>query len=106
MSVKMRAKLAVSMVQRHGESETLSFNAVSKSTGYPDDGSDEDNTFAMWTPSADAKMTITNPALVGTFNTGDTFYVDFTKVENKASGEVEIDSEDKVEAGDEAERVA
>jgi len=78
----MRAKVKVASVVA-GEngvgSETLHFNAVSKSDGYPEDGSDENNTFARWTPQADLKMVINNPELIGKFSQGQEFYVDFTE---------------------------
>lgn len=73
----MRAKLYVSSVQRFENCERLKFHAVGKSN-YPQDGADENNTYATWTPSASLEMTVTNPALLGKFNEGDTFYVDFT----------------------------
>lgn len=73
----MRAKMAVSGVRDHGASETLEFRAVCASS-YPADGSDENNSFARWTPSASLSMQISNPDLVGKFKLGDTFYVDFT----------------------------
>ena len=79
--MNMRAKMKVSAVTQHNETcEELEFSAVCKSDGYPADGSDENNTFAKWTPSATLKMTITNPALVGKFTQGQEFYVDFTAV--------------------------
>lgn len=75
----MRAKMRVTSVENHGEThEDLAFSAVSKSDGYPVDGSDENNTFARWTPSAELRMSITNPALIGKFTVGQQFYVDFT----------------------------
>lgn len=74
----MRAKLVVANVEKHESYERLTFNAVAKSGGYPDDGSDEDNTFAKWTPSADLSMSITNPALFGLFEIGQKFYADFS----------------------------
>jgi len=86
MSALMRAKMEVTGVKEildHEEkkcSEDVSFRAVSRSEGYPDDGSDENNTFARFTPTADLQMTIANPALFGSLNVGDQFYVDFTKV--------------------------
>ncbi len=76
----MRAKMRVSQVVSHGPTtETLHFNAVAKNDGYPADGSDENNSFAMWTPSAELSMTVTNPALIGKFQPGQTFYVDFSE---------------------------
>lgn len=74
----MRAKLAVLSVERHEGYERLRFTAVCKSDGYPEDGSDENNSFARWTPSADLTMVVSNPDLLGKFEQGQEFYVDFT----------------------------
>jgi hypothetical protein len=87
----MRAKMQVGFVQQHfgwvdpasGETpkksmETLTMHAVSKSTPYPADGTDEDNTFAKWSPGATLQINVANPDLWGKFNVGDKFYVDFT----------------------------
>lgn len=76
----MRAKMVVAGVTGTGTSQTLNMRAVCKSDGYPADGSDENNSFARWTPSANLSMCINNPELVGKFKEGDTFYVDFTPV--------------------------
>lgn len=81
----MRAKLRVGSVipQTSGDppsSETVVFHGVSKSSGYPEDGSDEDNTYARFSPSAHFAIVIANPNLIGKFSPGDTFYVDFTPV--------------------------
>ena len=84
---KMRAKMRVGSInpyfnaEKEKESETLYFHGVSKSGSYPSDGSDEDNTFAKFSPSVNLTIHIANPALIGTFEVGDTFYVDFTPVE-------------------------
>lgn len=64
--------------------ETLVFHGVAKSGAYPDDGVDEDNSFARWSPSVNMQFTIANPALFGKFEAGDTFYVDFTPVPKTA----------------------
>ena len=84
----MRAKMQVSSVFPHRNpetaetsSETLHFHGVAKSNGYPVDGSDEDNTFAKWTPSINLQMHVTNPALFGKFEPGQKFYVDFTSAD-------------------------
>lgn len=74
----MRAKFQVSNVEKFEGCERVSFRAVGKSGAYPADGSDEDNSFAKWTPSAELTMTITNPALHGQFEVGQKFYADFT----------------------------
>ena len=83
----MRAKMKVGSVApfRNTEGETISeqvtFHGVAKSGGYPADGSDEDNSFARFSPSINLTMTIANPALFGKLEPGAAFYVDFTPVE-------------------------
>lgn len=78
MATTMRAKMRVTRVQIHEGCESLSMSAVSKLEGYPQDGSDEDNSFARFTPSAELNMSITNPDLLGKFAEGDVLYLDFT----------------------------
>lgn len=73
----MRAKMIVESVTRHNGGEALKFRAVCASR-YPEDGSDENNTYAKFSPQADLSIYVTNPALFGKFNPGDAFYVDFT----------------------------
>lgn len=76
---KMRAKLRVgSVIPQGANHELVTFHGVAKSDGYPADGSDENNTFAKFSPSAKFDIMIANPALLGSFEAGDTFYVDFT----------------------------
>ena len=84
----MRAKLQIGSLfenfygpDKPKFSETLSFHGVCKSGGYPEDGSDEDNTFAKFSPSVELRITITNPELWGKFAVGDKLYVDFTPAE-------------------------
>lgn len=73
---KMRAKLTIESVEKYGaDSEVIRFRAK-----YDPQNSPEDNSYSKYTPCADATFTITNPALVGTFKAGETFYVDFTPV--------------------------
>jgi len=81
----MRAKMNVVSVtprSNHPDGTTtqvdLDLRAVGASS-YPADGSDENNTFAKWTPTAHLTMCITNPALFDAFKPGDELYVDFTK---------------------------
>lgn len=74
----MRAKLQIGSITQHGTSETVAFHAVAASS-YPADGSDEDNTFAKFSPSATLSITIANPALLGQFKPGQKFYADFTE---------------------------
>lgn len=77
----MRAKLQIASVTKHSaECEQLKFHGVAAKS-YPADGSDEDNTFAKFSPSVSLDITIMNPALVGQFEPGQRFYVDFTSAE-------------------------
>lgn len=77
----MRAKMRISKIEMIEGCETLTMSAVCKSGAYPADGSDEDNSFAKFTPTAELKMSITNPNLLGMFKPGQKFYVDFTHSE-------------------------
>lgn len=81
----MRAKVRVTNIKRYPEDgdatqESLSFNFPSKDGAYPADGSDEDQQFAKFSPCGDLALTVTNPALLGKFAVGDTFYLDFVPV--------------------------
>jgi hypothetical protein len=90
-STTMKAKLKVFGIQQHylGEEKTeisglsVKFYAVAPSAPYPEDGSDENNSYARWTPSAELNIQIMNPALFASFEIGDEFYVDFTKAEKE-----------------------
>lgn len=84
----MRAKMRVTGVEKHDTHEKVSFAAVGKSTSYDENGSDEDNTFARYTPSADASFVIANPALFDSFEAEQQFYVDFTPVMGPTSSEM------------------
>ena len=78
--VVMRAKMRVANVVGHLDgSESLSFSGVARADGYPEDGSDENNSFARWTPCAELNMLVQNPDLCGKFVINDEFYLDFTK---------------------------
>jgi len=76
-NVTMRAKMQVNKVEQFAESETVYLNAVAAKS-YPADGSDEDNTYAKFSPSGKLELTIANPALRGKVQAGQKFYVDFT----------------------------
>lgn len=85
----MRAKVRVTFVQEHNyalgpdgtkSGETITMCAISRSDPYPADGSDENNTFAKWSPSAEFKLQVANPALWGKLKVDDQFYIDFTPV--------------------------
>jgi hypothetical protein len=77
----MRAKMKISGIQQFSDAQRLTLSAVGKDGDYPEDGWSEDNTFAKWTPQADMTMTINNPALLGQFEEGQKFYIDFTRAE-------------------------
>ena len=84
---KMRAKLQVGFVQEHfhgnegaKSQETLTFHAVAAKS-YPADGSDEDNTYAKFSPGANLSINVANSALFGQFKVGEKYYVDFTAAE-------------------------
>lgn len=76
----MRAKMQITKIEQHlGGMETLHLTAVARSSAYPPDGSDEDNTYARFSPSGGLTLTIANPALLGQFKPGQKFYLDFTE---------------------------
>ena len=69
MSV-MRAKMKINHIDKPYEGqEILYFNPVSRSDSYPADGSDENNTYAKFSPSGMLSLTVCNPALLGNLNT-------------------------------------
>lgn len=80
----MRAKFYITGIEQFGEpvtQERVSFSAVGKSGSYGDDGLDEDNTYARYSPSGSLSLTIANPALLGKFTVGEKFYLDFEPAE-------------------------
>ena len=79
----MRAKVRLNFIgPTHDDkthvkvSERLMFNGVCKNS-YGEDGLDENNTFAKFSPAVLVDMYVNNPALFGAFEAGDTFYLDF-----------------------------
>jgi hypothetical protein len=76
----MRAKMRVVGVKKHDnvDQEDLTFTAVGPGEAYPEDGSDENNSYARWTPMADLTMSVQNPALFGKLKVNDEVYLDFT----------------------------
>jgi len=78
---KMRAKMQITSIEQFNGSEKLKLCAVSKGGAYPEDGSDEDNTYAKFSPSANLEILIANPALIGQFKPGQKFYLDFIEAE-------------------------
>ncbi|MGW1422656.1 hypothetical protein ACWAT4_21380 [Bradyrhizobium manausense] len=77
MSAFMRAKMQVNKVERFTGSDRITCNAVAAKS-YPADGSDEDNTYANFSPSGELSLTIANPSLLGMIEPGQKFYLDFT----------------------------
>ena len=73
----MRAKMQVSKVERFDGSDRVTMNAVARKDAYPADGSDEDNTYAKFSPSGELTLSIANPALLGKIEPGRKFYLDF-----------------------------
>lgn len=74
----MRAKMRLTSVTPGTASEAFKFTAVCGQAPFGKEGESEDNTYARWTPTATLDMQVTNPALLGKFKEGQTFYVDFT----------------------------
>lgn len=76
MSKPMRAKMQIqSVAKQMWAGEVIEMSAV-----YGGSTNDEDNSFAKTTPSGTIKLTIANKELLGVYQPGDTFYVDFTPV--------------------------
>lgn len=79
----MHAKMRVAAVTPNGNpgdagyTESLSFSAVGPKGSYPADGSDEDNSYARWSPSGSLSLCVANPNLHGKFEQGKTYYIDF-----------------------------
>lgn len=78
MPVFMRAKMRVQKVERFDGSDRVTMCAVARKDAYPADGSDEDNTYAKFSPSGELTLSIANPALVGQIEPGKAYYLDFT----------------------------
>ena len=85
-----RCKVRVESVKFYGSQdgshtvEEIQMRAVAgtkASQGYPADGSDEDNTYSRFTPSADFRISVTNPVLFGQFKPEQKYYVDLTLAE-------------------------
>jgi hypothetical protein len=77
----MRAKMQVNKIERFAGQDRITCNAVCRNSAYPADGSDEDNTYAKFSPTGELTLTIANPALVGIIEPGQKFYLDFTSAD-------------------------
>lgn len=76
--VTMRAKMKVESVHITEFGETLKMNAVAASSyDAANGGSDEDNTYALYSPTASLEIHVRNPALWGKFKPNQKFYVNF-----------------------------
>jgi len=85
-----RCKVRVESVKLTGwdgsqhTNETVQMRAVQGSAvskGYPADGLDDDNTYARFSPDADFRLNVANPALFGQFKPEQRYYVDLTLAE-------------------------
>lgn len=77
----MRAKFKITEVEKQSETcEVLKMSAVTEKP-FDADGNSEDNSFAKYTPNGSLSITITNPSLLGKFEQGEKYYLDFTKAE-------------------------
>ena len=73
--------------------EELTMHAVVSDEQFGENGESENNTYSRWTPNANLKMVITNPALFGKFNVGEEYYLDFTKAEQLEEKSEETEAE-------------
>lgn len=80
--MKMRAKFRITNIERTAaNNEDITLMAVSNKP-FDADGVSEDNDFARWTPSGALNMSIANPNLLGKFQVGQAFYLDFTPADS------------------------
>lgn len=77
----MRCKVEITEVTLGKLQDNITARPVCKAGAYPSDGSDEDNTFAKFSPSGEFKLTVANPDLLGIYRPGQKFYVDWTPIE-------------------------
>lgn len=71
-----RAKFSCQSVTDHGTSKEVNLNAV-----YGGDKNEEDNQFALSTPSGNLKMWISNPAVFDFFKPRKSYYLDISEAE-------------------------
>lgn len=77
----MRAKFELKTIETPYEGcEELAFLAVTEKP-FDTEGASDDNSFAKWTPDGHLTMKVTNPALLGKFEVGQKFYLDFRLAE-------------------------
>lgn len=79
--IAMRAKMKLMHVERSEHADILTFKCVpAKSYEGAPGGVHEDNVFSKFSPTGEFKIHCTNPALLGKFQPGDTYYFDATPV--------------------------
>lgn len=85
--VTMRAKMVVEKITKTTYGEDIEMRVVGRKDAYPADGSDENNTFAKFTPAGELALVVHNEDLYGKIIPGQQFYIDFTEVPLKKDGE-------------------
>ena len=66
-----RAKFRVNSVEQQEESEFIDSSAVT-------DGSEENKSFAEYTPYGEFRLSVDNPNVIGRLDPGDEIYIDVT----------------------------
>ena len=82
MTAHVRAKFWVKSVQHHHNHDPKAVCAeveLAPCYGtYPGGDSEENKSFAKYTPAGEISLTITNPAAIEAFELGKAYYIDFT----------------------------
>lgn len=73
MDKKVRAKFKCHTVEQFEQSENVKLGAQYDPTA------PEDEKFSLYTPYGELVMGVSNPALIGHFKTGKTYYIDITE---------------------------
>ena len=81
----IRAKVLCVDVDAKPGYENVTFQAVY------DDGGNENKSFYEATPSLGLSMTISNPAALGSFKAGNSYYLDFSEVQAQEEPEAETE---------------
>lgn len=77
----MRAKFQIAKIEEYSDTQQRVFFHAVAAKSYGEDGLDEDNTYAKFSPSATCEISITNPALFRKLTAGKKYYVDFIETE-------------------------
>lgn len=87
MTKGVRAKFYVKAVEHqhsnvNGVNETHAEIKMAPCDEYsPGGGTEENKSFAKWTPCGEIRLTISNPDAVSFFELGQPFYIDFSRAE-------------------------